>query len=57
MPPPTIIPEKEEMIKIPRPDILMGILLRALVSALSSQDLDKVEAKLFLRPPEREGEL
>lgn len=56
MPPPAPIPEREGTIKTPRPDISMGIVLRALVSALSSQDLDKVEAELFLGDLQAEKE-
>ena len=35
-------------IKTPRPDISMGIQLTALISALSSQNLNKVKARTFL---------
>lgn len=57
MPPPATILEKEGTIKTPRPDITMGILLRALASALSSQGLGKVEAELFLKDLQREKEI
>lgn len=56
MPPPAPIPEKQGIIKTPRPDISMGIVLRALVSALSSQDLNEVEAELFLGDLQAEKE-
>lgn len=56
MPPPATIPEKEGTIKTPRPDISIGIKLRALASALSSQDLDEVEAELFLKDLQGEKE-
>lgn len=47
------IPEKDGIIKTPRPDITMGILLRALASALSSQGLNEVDALLFLKDLQR----
>lgn len=50
-PPPPSILEKEgdrSSLKTPRPDISMGIQLTALISALSSQNLNKVKARKFL---------
>lgn len=48
MPPPVNVPSKEGTIKTPRPDITMGLQKSALISALSSEDLDEKEAGLFL---------
>ena len=47
------VPEKEETIKTPRPDITMGLLLKGLASALSSQGLNEIDALLFLEDLER----
>ncbi|MCJ1251877.1 hypothetical protein MMC30_009115 [Trapelia coarctata] len=41
-------PPPGSSIKTPRPDISMGIQLAALISALSSQNLNKVKARTFL---------
>ena len=51
MPPPAPDPEKEEdrsPVKTPHPDLSMGIDLEALISALSSQDLDEDKATDFI---------
>jgi hypothetical protein len=54
MPPPPLpssVPEKEgdhSLIKTPHPDISIGTQFNALTSALSSQDLNGLEAQLFL---------
>ena len=51
IPPPQVVPEKEgdgPTIKVPRPDISIGIQLPALISALSSQNLNNVKARQFL---------
>lgn len=48
-----LVPVKEETIKTPRPDITMGLLLRSLTSALSSQGLNEVDALLFLKDLQR----
>lgn len=52
MPPPALpVPEKDadrSPIKTPRPDLSIGTDLMALISALSSQDLNKVKARAFL---------
>ena len=57
-PPPALIPEKEEdrsPAKTPRPDLSIGIDLEALISALSSQNLNKDKATEFIGlAPERE---
>ena len=50
-PPPALIPEKEEdrsPAKTPRPDLSIGIDLDALISALSSQNLNKDKATEFI---------
>jgi hypothetical protein len=55
MPPPAV-PGLQRAIKTPRPDITMGIALTALYSALSSQDLEELEAEIFLTELQRETE-
>lgn len=50
---PPHVPEKEGTIKTPRPNIIMGLLLRALASVLSSQGLNEVDALLFLKDLQR----
>ena len=48
-----LVPEKEGTIKTPRPDITIGLQLRALASGLSSQGLNEVDALLFLKDLQR----
>lgn len=50
---PSYIPEKDGTIKTPRPDITVGLHIRALASALSSQGLNEVDALLFLKDLQR----
>lgn len=47
MPPPAL-PKDGSVIRTPRPDISIGIQLTALISALSSQNLNKIDAMEFL---------
>lgn len=50
---PPHIPEKDGTIKTPRPDITVGLQLRALASGLSSQGLNEVDGLLFLKDLQR----